>query len=68
MMYVLNEDVYRLEYYEFQITYLEKKRMKIVQRGPLSEYEDMTLYNIDDTIKFWTDKIKSLYSKLSQPS
>jgi hypothetical protein len=67
-MYVLDEDIYRLEYYEFQIVHLEKKRMKIVQRGPLSEYEDLTLYIIDDNIKFWTGKIKSLYSKLSQSS
>jgi len=62
-MYVLPEDAHRLEYYEFQLERLEKERNKITQRGPLSEYEDLRLYEIDDEAEYWCDMINTLYSK-----
>jgi hypothetical protein len=66
-MYVLPEDAHRLEYYTFMIEHLEKKRQKIVQRGRLSEDEDLTLYDIDDTINSMKSLISTLYLKASQP-
>lgn len=65
-MYVLDEDAHRLEYYMFMIEHLEKKRQKIVQRGRLSEDEDLTLYAIDDEINIWQTRISTLYLKASQ--
>lgn len=65
-MYVLNVDEHRLEYYEYQIQRLEKERSKIVQRGRLSEYEDIRLYEIDDEIDYWSDMIYELYYRFNE--
>jgi hypothetical protein len=35
------------EYYNFLLDVLERRRMKILQRGPLSEEEDYRLTEID---------------------
>lgn len=66
-MYVLPEDAHRLEYYEFQLQRLEKERNKITQRGRLSEYEDLRLYEIDDETKYLSELINELYSKTGFP-
>lgn len=62
-MYVLPEDAHRLEYYEFHLERLEKERNKITQRGRLSEYEDLRLYEIDDETEYLSELINELYSK-----
>ena len=63
MMYILPEDAHCFEYYEFQLQRLEKERNKITQRGPLSEYEDLRLDEIDDEAEYWSELINYLYSK-----
>ncbi len=65
-MFVLMEDEHRLEYYEYQIQRLEKERCKIVQRGRLSEYEDICLYEIDDEKDYWSDMIYELYCRFEE--
>ena len=65
-MYVLNVDKHRLEYYEYQIQRLEKERSKIIQRGRLSEYEDIRLYEIDDETDYWSDMIYELYYRFNE--
>lgn len=65
-MYVLNVDEHRLEYYEYQIQRLEKERSKIIQRGRLSEYEDIRLYEIDDETDYWSDMIYELYYRFNE--
>jgi hypothetical protein len=67
-MYVLPEDVHRLEYYMFHLERLEKERNKITQRGPLSDYEDLRLYEIDDETEYLSELINDLYSKAWQLS
>ena len=62
-MYVLPEDDHRLEYYMFQLERLEKERNKITQRGPLSDYEDYRLDEIDDEAMYWSDKVYDLYMR-----
>ena len=65
-MFVLMEDEHRLEYYEYQIQRLEKERCKIIQRGRLSEYEDIRLYEIDDETDYWSDMIYELYCRFEE--
>ena len=53
---------YDFVYHEFMIQRLEAERCKIVQRGRLSEYEHIRLYEIDYEIAHWTRRLSSLHT------
>ena len=55
MMYNMELDV---EYYDMCIYMLEKERMKITQRGRLSNEEDRRLDEIDAEIEYWIESIE----------
>ncbi len=50
------------EYYYFTLTSLESKRMKILQRGPLSEEEDYRLTEIDAEMAMYSRFLAQLDS------
>lgn len=62
-MYIFQEDDYLLELYELMIAGLEAKRSKIIQRGRLTEYEDLTLDNIDSELTHWSNCIDEIYER-----
>lgn len=62
-MYILQEHDYLLELYELMINDLEAKRSKIVQRGRLTEYEDLTLDKIDSELRHWSNCIDTIYER-----
>ena len=64
-MYIFQEDDYLLELYELMIIRLEQKRSKIVQRGRLTEHEDITLDKIDNGLTYWNNCIDEIYERAS---
>ena len=64
-MYIFQEDDYLLELYELMINHLEDKRSKIVQRGRLTDYEDLTLDKIDSELTYWSNCIDEVYERAS---
>ncbi len=54
-------DPKHLEFYQFNMSRLEKERMKITQRGRLSPAEDLRLDEIDDELEFWKDMVEEVF-------
>jgi hypothetical protein len=54
------QDLLALEYYEMNFLVLERERMKITRRGPLTPAEDARLNAIDAEMEHWASQIETI--------